>query len=88
MKTGGAKNDWFYYRTVCRCIYRSCINVSMQMIERMENRDYVDKEHIIELEGHNAKIFFLKHSDSNALKQVEELLIDAYENRECKGFVS
>lgn len=32
------------------------------MIERMENRDYVDKEHIIELEGHNAKIFFLKHS--------------------------
>lgn len=30
------------------------------MIERMENRDYVDKEHIIELEGHNAKIFFLK----------------------------
>ena len=28
------------------------------MIERMENRDYVDKEHIIELEGHNAKIFF------------------------------
>lgn len=61
---------------------------TMQMIERMENRDYVDKEHIIELEGHNAKIFFLKHSDSNALKQVEELLIDAYENRVCKGFVS
>ena len=60
---------------------------TMQMIERMENRDYVDKEHIIELEGHNAKIFFLKHSDSNALKQVEELLIDAYENRVCKGFV-
>ena len=61
---------------------------TMQMIERMENMDYVDKEHIIELEGHNAKIFFLKHSDSNALKQVEELLIDAYENRVCKGFVS
>lgn len=60
----------------------------MQMIERMENRDHVDKERIIELEGHNAKIFFLKHSDSNALKQVEELLIDAYENRVCKGFVS
>lgn len=58
------------------------------MIERMENRDYVDKEHIIELEGYNAKIFFLKHSDSNALKQIEELLIDAYENRVCKGFVS
>lgn len=54
------------------------------MIERMENRDCVDKEHIIELEGHNAKIFFLKHSDSNALKQVEELLIDAYENRVCQ----
>lgn len=57
------------------------------MIERMENRDYVDKEHIIELEGHNAKIFFLKHSDSNALKQVEELLIDAYENRVCRSSV-
>lgn len=58
------------------------------MIERMENRDYVDKEHIIELEGHNAKLFFLKHSDSNALKQVEELLLDAYENRICKSNVS
>lgn len=58
------------------------------MIERMEDRDYVDKEHIIELEGHNAKIFFLKHSDSNALKQVEELLIDAYENRICKSNLS
>lgn len=58
------------------------------MIERMEDRDYVDKEHIIELEGHNAKIFFLKHSDSNVLKQVEELLIDAYENRVCKSNVS
>jgi cytidine deaminase len=53
------------------------------MIERMENRDYVDKEHIIELEGHNAKIFFLKHSNSNSLKQVEDLLLDAYENRVC-----
>lgn len=60
---------------------------TMQMIERMENRDYVDKEHIIELEGHNAKIFFLKHSDSNALKQVEELLLDAYENRVCRSSV-
>lgn len=58
------------------------------MIERMENRDYVDKEHFIELEGHNAKIFFLKHSDSNVLKQVEELLLDAYENRICKSNVS
>lgn len=57
------------------------------MIERMENRDYVDKEHIIELEGHNAKIFFLKDSDSNALKQVEELLLDAYENRVCRSSV-
>ncbi len=55
------------------------------MIERMENRDYVDKEHIIELEGHNAKIFFLKQSNSNALKQVEELLLDAYENRVCQS---
>lgn len=57
------------------------------MIERMENRDYVDREHIIELEGHNAKIFFLKHSGSNALKQVEELLLDAYENRVCRSSV-
>ena len=57
------------------------------MIERMENRDYVDKEHIIELEGHNEKIFFLNHSDSNALKHVEELLLDAYENRVCRSSV-
>lgn len=55
------------------------------MIERMENRDYVDKEHIIELEGHNAKIFFLEQSNSNALKQVKELLLDAYENRVCQS---
>ena len=48
-----------------------------------EDRDYVDKHHIIELEGHNAKIYFMKHSNSNALKQVEELLLDAYENRVC-----
>ena len=51
------------------------------MIERMEDRDYVDKNHI--MEGHNAKIYFIKHSNSNALKQVEELLLDAYENRVC-----
>lgn len=49
------------------------------MLERMENRDYIDKEHIIKLEGHNAKIFFLKHSDSKALKQIEELLLGAGE---------
>ncbi len=55
------------------------------MAERMENRDYVDKEHIIELKGHNAKIFFLKNSNSNALKLVEELLLDAYENRVCQS---
>ncbi len=24
------KNDWICYRAVCRCIYRSCINVSLQ----------------------------------------------------------
>lgn len=58
--------------------------MTMHMIERMKTRDYVDKEHIIELEGHNAKIFFLKHSNSNALRQVEELLLDAYENRVCQ----
>jgi len=50
-------------------------------MQDMIERDYVDKEHVIELEGRNAKIFFLKRSDSNALKKVENLLLDADENR-------
>lgn len=53
----------------------------IRMMERMINRDYVDKNHIIEIEGTKAKIFFLKHSDSNTLKKVENLLLDSYEKR-------
>ena len=55
------------------------------IMESIKNRDYVDKENVIELADMNAKIYFLKSSKSNALKIVENLLLDAYENRMCKA---
>lgn len=55
------------------------------IMESIANRDYVDKENVIELRDMNAKIYFLKSSKSNALKIAENLLLDAYENRMCKA---
>ena len=49
-------------------------------MESIKNRDYVDKENVIELTDMNAKIYFLKSSKSNALNIAENLLLDAYEN--------
>ena len=54
-------------------------------MESIINRDYVDKENVIELTDMNAKIYFLKSSKSNALKIAENLLLNAYENRMCKA---
>lgn len=55
------------------------------MCNSLKERNYVDKNNKIELQGMNATIYFLKQeSDSNALKKVENLLIDAYENRICQ----
>lgn len=54
-------------------------------MESIINRDYVDKENVIELADMNAKIYFLKSSKSNALKIAENLLLDSYENRMCKA---
>ena len=53
------------------------------MNNRIIDRDYVDKENVIEIEGTNAKIYFLKHSKSDALEKAEYLLLDSYENRVC-----
>lgn len=47
----------------------------------IKDRDYVDKEHVIEAPEYNLKIFFMKESDSNALEIVEKLLVDSFENR-------
>jgi hypothetical protein len=47
-------------------------------------RPEVDDEHIISIENTNARLFFLKQSDNNALKKVEDLLLDAYESRMSK----
>lgn len=47
-------------------------------------RPEVDDKHIISIENTNAKLFFLKQSDNNALKKVEDLLLDAYESRMSK----
>lgn len=47
----------------------------------IKDRDYVDKEHVIEMPECNLKIYFLKDSDSNALEMVERLLVDSFENR-------
>jgi hypothetical protein len=47
-------------------------------------RPEVDDKHIISIENTNARLFFLNRSDNNALKKVEDLLLDAYESRMSK----
>jgi hypothetical protein len=47
-------------------------------------RPEVDDKHIISIENTNARLFFLNQSDNNALKKVEDLLLDAYESRMSK----
>lgn len=47
-------------------------------------RPEVDDKHIISIENTNARLFFLKQSDNNALKKAEDLLLDAYESRMSK----
>lgn len=54
-------------------------------MKSMRYREDVDQEHTITLEGGNVTVYFLKESTSKALKEVEELLLDAYENRMCKS---
>ena len=48
----------------------------------MFNRDYVDKDHVIEISD-KVRIFFLKEDEDNhnALEEVEELLMKSYEER-------
>ena len=67
-------------------IWRKCLRMKKGMIRMnnsMVNRPDVDAEHTIELKEMNAKIFFLKNSESNSLKKAQSLLLDAYENRIC-----
>ena len=52
------------------------------MFQRLRDRGDVDKEHVIELEGENAKLFFLKDdSGSQALQRVKGMLLESYEQR-------
>ena len=52
------------------------------MMKRLFERDDVDKEHVIEIKGGEAKLYFLKEdSKIDALKRVESLLLDSYESR-------
>ena len=52
------------------------------MYQRLIEREDVDKEHVIELHSGKVKLFFLKENSSfDALKWVESLLLDSYENR-------
>jgi len=53
-------------------------------MKSMRYREDVDQEHTITLEGGNVTVYFLKESTSKALKEVEELLLDAFESRMCK----
>ena len=48
----------------------------------MINRDYVDREHVIEI-CDKVRIFFRKEDEENhnALEDVEELLMKSYEER-------
>ena len=51
------------------------------MFNSLSSRSEVDKENVIIIENTNAKLFFLKESDNNVLKEVEGMLLDAFENR-------
>lgn len=53
-------------------------------MKSMRYREDVDQEHTITLECGNVTVYFLKESTSKALKEVEELLLDAFESRMCK----
>lgn len=53
-------------------------------MKSMRHREDIDQEHTITLEDGKVTVYFLKESTSKALKEVEELLLDAYENRMCK----
>ena len=54
------------------------------MFNSLISRPEVDKENVIFIENTNAKLFFLKDSDKNVIKEVEDLLLDAYETRISK----
>jgi hypothetical protein len=51
------------------------------MYNSLISRSEVDKENVIFIENTNAKLFFLMDSDKNVIKEVEDLLLDAYETR-------
>lgn len=46
-----------------------------------EKRRDVDFEHCIEVDGTDAKIYFLKESEGKALKNAQLLLMDSFEHR-------
>lgn len=54
-------------------------------MKSMRDREYVDQEHVMKNEKGNVTVFFLKESKEDAFKDVQELLIDAFENRVCRN---
>lgn len=55
------------------------------MYQRLVDRGDVDKEHVIELSGEKARLFFLKEdSNTDPLKNVKDMLLDSYEQRTNK----
>ena len=46
-----------------------------------EKRRDVDFEHCIEVDGTDAKIYFLKESEGKALRNAQLLLMDSFEQR-------
>ena len=55
------------------------------MFQRLVERGDVDKEHIIELSGEKARLFFLNEdSNTDPLKNVKDMLLDSYEQRTNK----
>lgn len=55
----------------------------------MENRDYVDQEHILTFHNGDVQLFFKKESPpNNPIKDVEEMLLDLFESRVCNKIAS
>lgn len=53
----------------------------MIRVTAFEKRRDIDFEHCIEVEGTDAKIYFLKESEGKALRNAQLLLMDSFEQR-------
>lgn len=53
----------------------------MIRVTAFEKKSDIDFEHCIEVEGTDAKIYFLKESEGKALRNAQLLLMDSFEQR-------